>query len=221
MEQLLKGIGEGKLLESPPHLEPEDSLFSPTMFNVIKEYRLTVGEHLMGALALEAQSLAPSWEREEIATLVCTPAFYPEWALWVVGERRAGFWVLMTEADQNIWYSTRGGVEIHHSPTMKKSELAIDLGGEICDVWRSILSQTRYPKEPWGGCDGVSYHFAYSKKGIPAMAGKTWCPGAATTPGKLVSLAYMLKDYVRDPANQDAFLHAINEHLAWFRSHSN
>jgi hypothetical protein len=189
----------------------------------MRVYELIVAESLLGAAECEAQLLAPDWQREETASLVCIPAFSPEWALCVVGDRKLGFWVLLTEAEENIWYSTRGDQETPRSPSVKKhrTELATELGAAVCDIWSRVLSQTRYPQAPLpGACDGVTYHFAYSKKGIPATAGKTWSPLESTIPGKLTALANNIKDYVRDPANQDVFLNLINNHLEWFRSHS-
>ena len=210
-------------LKRSTYLEPEDSPFWPTRAIGMRVYESMVAESLVGAAECEAQSLAPVWQREETASLVCIPSFTPEWALWVVGERKAGFWVLLTEAEENIWYSTRSEQEVPRSPSVKKhrTELATELGAAVCDIWSRVLSQTRYPQEPLlGACDGVTYHFAYSRKGMPATAGKTWSPVESTIPGKLTALAHSIKDYVRDPANQDVFMQVINDHLEWFRSHS-
>jgi hypothetical protein len=71
------------------------------------------------------------------------------------------------------------------------------------------------------GNDGVYYHFAYWVVGNHPLAGKTWSPEETTVPGKLAALGHNLKDYVQDPANQDVFLKMIDDHLAWFQSHSN
>src|SRR4051794_39765094 len=75
-------------LERSPYLEPEDSPFWPAKPARIKAFELTVVESLVGAATCESESLAPAWLREETASLVCIPAFSPEWALWVVGERK-------------------------------------------------------------------------------------------------------------------------------------
>jgi len=81
----------------------------------------------------------------------------------------------MTETQENIWYSMRSGEKIPRTPSVKKlwTKLPIELGAGICDIWSKVLSQTRYPHAPFlDGCDGITYHFAYSRKGIPAMAGR-------------------------------------------------
>src|SRR4051794_13293328 len=102
----------GKLLEdakpvarSSPYLEPEDSPFS--RHSGIRFYEKMLGESLLGEAEREAQLLAPAWQQEEEAILVCLPSFVPEWALSVVGDRQAGYWVLLVEAQESLWSSTR------------------------------------------------------------------------------------------------------------------
>lgn len=207
--------------EASPYLEPEDSPFSPTRRGAITDYELLVAESLRGAEECEARSLAPGWQLEETAGLACGPSFEAEWMLWVVGERTAGFGVLLLEAETSMWYSDKSGPEMFHQPLVKKhrAEFAKDLGGAVCDVWSSVTSQTRYPRKLLDGrCDGVTYHFVYSRKGLPATAGKAWSPVETTIPGKLAALAHSVRDYVRDPENQDAFLQAVKDHFLWFQS---
>jgi hypothetical protein len=206
--------------ELTPHLEPEDSPYSPVRFE-LGSYDLVVFTSLLVTAEREAESLAPRWQREEMAGLVCKPSFAPEWALRVEGDRKLGFWVILTEAEKNLWYSTRGESEMLSPVSVKRSSNELDktVGTAVCNVWSKVLSQTRYSENPFLGCDGVTYHFAYSKRGIPATAGKTWSPAETTIPGKLVALACSLKDYARDPDNQDAFLQAVNDQLAWLEAH--
>lgn len=106
--------------ESSPYLEPEDSLFSMALSGGVGTYMLAVATSLLGAAECEARLLAPIWQRDETASLVCLPSFEPEWALWVVGARRVGFWVLLAEADRSIWHSMRGELETPDSVPLKK-----------------------------------------------------------------------------------------------------
>jgi hypothetical protein len=221
IDLILSLLKDAKPVPCSPYLEPEDSRFS--LAPGMRVYEQMLAESLLEAAEREAQSLAPAWQREEKASLVCLPSFEPEWALWVVGERKAGFWVLLTEAEKTIWYSTTNNPERPRPPSVKihRSELATDLGRAVCDIWSRVLSQTRYPREPLqGACDGVTYHFAYSRKWIKETAGKTWSPEEETVPGKLVGLSHALRDYAKDSANQDVFLKVIQDHLEWFQTHS-
>ena len=191
-------------------------------------YERMLTETLLAVAVREAKSLTEwPWQREEKASLVCVPTFEPEWALLVVGERKAAFWVLFVEAQKSLWYSTnnwysaKGDPEIPSPPPVEihRNELNPSLAGAVCDIWSRVLLQTRYPQEPLDGCDGVTYHFAYSGKGKLAMAGKTWSPEEETVPGKLVGLSHALRDYAKDAANQDVFLTVIEDHLEWFQTH--
>lgn len=214
---------------STPYLEPEDSPFSrgPGM----RFYEEMLAESLLGAAEREAQSLAPAWLRDEEAILICLPAFQPEWALSVVGDRKSGYWALSVEGQKSLWYSTKlwystggdSGIPCPPSVNIYRTELAADLGGAVCDIWNRVLSQTRYTQERCLGCDGVTYHFSYSRrgiKGIPKISGKTWSPSADSVPGKLVGLSYALRDHAKDSANQDVFQNVIRDHLEWFQTHS-
>lgn len=201
--------------EPTPYLEPEDSPYSPRTW-WIRSYELTVARTLLEPAELQCK------EYKEIATLVCLPSFEPEWALLIAGERKTAFSVLLTEVGENTWYRALKK-EVPNSsavPQMHQSRLPMERAEAICDIWRKILSRTRYPKESQMGCDGVSYHFAYCGLGN-LLAGKTWSPEETSVPGKLVALGGALRDFVRDPANQDVFLNVIDDHLAWFASHSN
>jgi hypothetical protein len=209
IQRLLKN---GKPAPRSPYLEPEDSPFSrgPGM----RLYEEMLAASLLVATESESQSLAPAWQQEERAILVCLPSFQPEWTLSVVGNRKAGYWVLLVEAQKSLWYSTTfwystagdPGIPCPPSVNIYRSELAATLGGAVCDIWSRVLSQTRYPPERWSGCDGVTYHFAYCRsgiRGIPERSGKTWSPEEESVPGKLVGLSHALGDYAKDSANQD------------------
>jgi len=210
---------------STPYLEPEDSPFSrhPGM----KLYEQMLAESLLGAAEREAQSLAPAWMQEERAIVVCLPTFRPEWALSIVGERKAGYWVLTPQAQESLWSSTRFWYSRESDPAIpcppsvniSRSKLAADLGADICDIWRQVLSQTRYPQKPCDGCDGETYHFTYSGKGMPERSGKTWSPAADSVPGKIVGLSHAVRDYATDSANQDVFLKVLQDHIEWLQTH--
>jgi hypothetical protein len=205
------------------HLEPEQSPFSRR--SGMRFYEQMLAESLLGAAESEARSLAPVWMQEEKAILVCLPSFRPEWALSVVGERKAGYSVVMVEAQESLWSSTRFWYSKEGDPTMAcppsvniyRNKLAADLGGGVCDIWNRVLSQTRYPQLPWYGFDGESYHFTYARKGVPERSGKTWSPAEDSVPGKIVGLSHALGDYAKDSANQDVFLQVIQDHIEWFQ----
>ena len=211
-----------------PCLEPEDSPFSLDVG--IRFYEQMLTESLLGSTQREAQSLAPIWQQEENAILICLPSFQPEWTLSVVGDRSSRYWVLLAEAQSSLWlsttswYSTAGNpFPVPPSVKIYRSEMAADLGGEVCEIWRRVLSQTRYPQEHCDGCDGVIYHFTYSRrgtKGIPRRSGKTWSPEEDSVPGKLVGLSHTLADYAKDPVNRDVFLEVIQDRVRWFQERS-
>ena len=51
------------------------------------------------------------------------------------------------------------------------------------------------------------------------LAGKTWSPDSATTPGRLVALSHQLRGYVRAvEAERAALLSQIRDTLFWFES---
>jgi hypothetical protein len=208
--------------ESDAYLEPEDSPFSPPLKLAIRAYELMVAKSLLEPAEVVFRSTAYRDPQKEIASLVCLPSFEPEWALCVAGERMSGFSVLLTEAKKNIWYSSRNP-EVGFPIAVSKSEgqLAADLGGAICDVWRKVLSQTRYPKElqTSGRCDGVTYHFAYwGVRGGSLLAGKAWSPAEESVAGKLVAVSHALRDYLGEagPSRQQ-IVQTIEEHLAWLQ----
>jgi hypothetical protein len=201
--------------KASPYLEPEDSPFSPPPGRWgITAYELKLARTLLEPIELEARGEG----YKEIASLVCLPSFEREWAVWIAGERKTGFSALLTEAEKNIWYST---LTAEVAPVrMYQCQLPTDRAGAICDIWKRILAQTRYPQESKLGCDGVYYHFGYWGKGSPPLAGKIWSPEETTVPGKLADFGRTLRDYVKDTANQDVFLRAIEDHLEWFQTHS-
>ena len=138
------------------------------------------------------------------------------------GERKEGFWAVMTETQENIWYSMRSGEKMPRTPSVKKlwTKLPIELGAGICDIWSKVLSQTRYPRALPGWLRRHHVPFCLFEKRDSCNGGKTWSPLGTTIPGKLTTLAQGIKNYVRDSANQGVFLQVINDHLEWFRSHS-
>ena len=208
---------------STSHLEPEGSPFS--RHPGLRLYEHMLAESLLGAGEREAQLLAPPWMQEEKAIFVCLPSFRPEWALSVVGERKAGYWALMVEAQESLWsstkfwYSKEGNPKIPRPPSVNiyRNKLDADLGGGVCDIWSRVLSETRYPQMPGHGCDGESYYFTYARKGVPERSGKTWSPAEDSVPGKIVGLSHAVGNYVKDSANQDVFLKVMQDHIEWFQ----
>ena len=74
---------------------------------------------------------------------------------------------------------------------------------EICsrirDAWITVLLRTRYPdpSELRAGVDGVTFHFSAWQRGIGVLSGKIWSPERQSVPGKLVSLAFAMRNYAR------------------------
>jgi hypothetical protein len=220
VSQFLELVKDAKPLprESSPYLEPEDSAFSPLRRWAISAYEEKVAQTLLEPIERASRGDG----HKEIASLVCLPSFRPEWAFWIAGERKTGFSVLLTEPEESIWYSTLTA-EMQFSEArvrMYQCELPMHRAAAICDIWRSILSQTRYPKKSDLGCDGVYYHFGYWGVGSLPLAGKTWSPEETTVPGKLAELGHTLRDYVKDTANQDVFLKVMEDHVEWLQAHS-
>jgi hypothetical protein len=221
IRELLKSA-KTVVFPTSPYLEPEDSPFSPPLTLVLKEYELIVASTLFESLESDCESMSDQRHRET-ASLVCIASHGPEWALWVVGERKTGFSVLWAETEKNIWYRRLLAEEPTPVSIRKsQSQLPTELGGAICDNWRKVLSQTRHSEVREGGCDGVMYHFAHwSVSTGTRMAGKTWLPPEQTFPGKLVLLSKALKDYALDKGESNRqIVQRIEEHLAWFQTNT-
>ena len=220
--EILKNAPRGKLkLKGTSHLVPEDSSFRIGPGGMVA-YELLVADILLGAAEREAKSIAARSQFEETAGMVCVPSREPEWALRITGDRIGSFWVVLTEAVSNIWGCMRTDETLQTLPSVKgyRAELGKELGAAVCDIWREVLSQTRHARHPVQLNDGVTYHFVYFRQGVGTFAGKTSPLHEGTAPGRLAGIARILRDFVRDPENQDAFLQALKDNIAWFQSHS-
>jgi len=218
----------GGLLHATPadpilHLEPEGSPFyGPSTWT----YNRIIAKSLLEPGWAEVQPIARELLHPEIASVLCLHSWKPNWALWVVGESRYGYSVVLTEPDYQsaepdifLPTGTESQPSIPVKPTKKRrSDLTSNLGTQICSIWRRVLSATRYPKVPiLGACDGVTYHFGYEGKETNPMYGKTWSPGQQTVPSQLAALSNTLRDYIRttNPSEQQID-QRIAAHLAWF-----
>jgi hypothetical protein len=222
IRELMKGA-KTVFVPTSPYLEPEDSPFSSPLTLVLKEYELIVASTLFKSLESACESIICEQRHRETASLVCIPSHRPEWALWVVGERKTGFSVLWAEAEGNIWLRRCLAKEPKPTSIRKsQSQLPTELGGAICDIWRKVLSETRHPEVRDGGWDGVMYHFGHwSVSTGTRMAGKTWSPPEKTFPGKLVSLSVALKDYALDKGeSKRQIVQRIEDHLAWLQTNT-
>jgi hypothetical protein len=220
IRELLKNT-KTVLVPTSAYLEPEDSPFSLPLTLALKEYELIVASTLLESLESDCESIMCDQRHRETASLVCIPSHRPEWALWVVGERKAEFWVLWAEAERNIWLRRFLAEEpMPMSIRKSQSQLPTELGAAICDIWRKVLSQTRHPEVREGGWD--VYHFAHWSVGTGTrMAGKTWSPPEETFPGKLVSLSKALKDHALEKGESNPqVIQRIEGHLAWLQTHT-
>jgi len=201
------------------HLEPENSPFEARGEWRICAYEVAVARALLEPMQFECRGN----HCDEIACIACLPSFQPEWAVWVAGNRKTGFSVLLNEAEANIWYSAQLADE--GPPPASKVKLYTcplpsDRAIAICDIWKGILSQIKHPEKPRLGCDGVYYHFSYWRPPSSSLAGKIWLPGKKTVPGRLAALGHALGSYAQDEPNRDVFMTVIEDHLAWFSKNS-
>jgi len=129
--------------------------------------------------------------------------------VWVRREAEGAFSVLMSQAERNMSIPARDS----------RSDLAAELGQSVCEVWRRVLSRTRYSEERNFGCDGVDYHFAYWARGI-VMEGRTWSPPDGTVPGMLAALSQSLRDYVQNTGQaNEPIMERIKQQAAWLLAH--
>ena len=204
------------------HLEPEDSPFWGSSTWISSQ---VFTKSLLEPGWAEVSSITRELVHPEITSVVCLPRGMPSWALWVVGEGRYGYSVVSTEpdyqsAEPDILLPT--GIESQPSILMRpvkklQRDLSKNLGTRICDIWRKVLSETRYPKSSISGrCDGTTYHFGYENKETNPMYGQTWSPAEQTQAGQLAALSHSLRDYLRaaGPSEQQ-IVQKIEAHLAW------
>jgi len=225
-EDLLKSIlNEAKILpiRGSAHLEPEDSPLSAPVMVGIWLYKLMVAKRLLEPADVQSRSIAEGRGNQEVASVVCLPSFGREWLLWTVGQRKAGYSIILIEAEQSIWHSYREeNVSLSESVNSSKRELATEIALPVCAAWEKVLSQTRYDSKEREFIvrDGVAYHFGYWGVGTKPMAGKTRSPDQSTVPGKLVSLGHALRDYAKTGSSPNRQVEeTIAEHLDWFQTH--
>jgi hypothetical protein len=207
------------------HLEPEDS---PFWGSATWDSSRVAAKSLLEPGWAEVSSIARELLHPEIASVVCLPTWRPFWALWVVGEGRYGYSVVSTEPDYQsaepdilLPTGSESQPSIPTRPVKKlRRDLGKDLGTPICDIWRKVLSRTRYPKSSISGrCDGTTYHFGCENKETNPMYGQTWSPAEQTQAGQLAALSHSLRDYLRaaGPSEQQ-IVQNIEAHLARLRA---
>jgi hypothetical protein len=214
------------------YLEPEDSPFSSAFDDPMRQL---ISTRLVEPGKTEVDSIAARSLHPETSSLVCFPTYQPQWTLWVVGEVKFGYSVVSTEFDftspeneitsQDFIESTdlSGTVDALDSVmvrALKKrvSPIPTEMGAAVCDVWRRVLLLTRYSEDESAGCDGVTYHFGYGRRGSAPMAGKTWSPPEDSLPGMLASISQSLRDHVRTGERSDnQILQRIDEQLSSIR----
>jgi hypothetical protein len=189
-------------LPASAYLEPEDSLFSCPPRALLDKELLKLATTLLTPLG----SLVENYSMyRRTATVVCTGVYTRPWALYVHEETPSKFFVFWDEA-----HLSQAPVQV------QQYRLPAELGGAVCDAWERVLSQTRYPKEPYvSPCDGVLYHFGF-RSAYRNMAGKTWSPPEETQPGKLAVLAHTLRDYSEGNGQSESqIVRRIEDHVEW------
>lgn len=192
------------------HLEPEDSVYSG-IASFEPGYDQALIASFRDAFEDDVQARAivePSFETEFAVGIKETEGHY--WIFYQeVSEQLWQYSVLdMMKKGQITSASTDGkSTTLQEIEKLEKSlppdpkdvkvircEYQIEraLGVRIVDVWRRMLLETRYSKEPTMGLDGTIYHF-YAKNGYRRMAGQTWTPDPATKPGILAEMSYDMK----------------------------
>jgi hypothetical protein len=68
------------------------------------------------------------------------------------------------------------------------------VAADITDVWKRMLEEVRSDDDLSIGLDGETYHFSMTANGR-ALAGQAWSPYHKTRVGKLVTIAYAMRDY--------------------------
>jgi hypothetical protein len=209
------------------HLEPESSPLSRSATWMLEH---AAAKYLLEPGWAEVESIARELLHPEIASVLCLPSWSISWSLWIVGEKRYGYSIISTEPNFD-WSEINPASpesDIQLSPPeipikLLRSDLASELGAPICNVWKKISSQTRYPKVPiLGACDGVTYHFGYEGRGINPMGGQTWSPARQTAPGELAACSHTLRDFLREAeTSKPQLLQDIKAHLVWFQTHEN
>lgn len=76
-----------------------------------------------------------------------------------------------------------------------KIEVDWQLAALIHHVWINALFETRYPKTPTGGLEGVEYEFSAFIVGFGKLRGRTWSPRADAPPKWLVALGRKIIDW--------------------------
>lgn len=69
------------------------------------------------------------------------------------------------------------------------------LANDIIFVWREMVYETKYPREPNMGLDGETYHFSAKMWGNVNYAGKVWSPPSDSKTGKLVAISELMYEY--------------------------
>lgn len=191
------------------HLIPEDSVFSSLM------------DFQPGYLQIEMHVFAPAFEQDVLARVIAEPAFGDEFAVGVkkTGDTYSIFYDV---APEDLWdYSVlelmkKGEVasskegrsttadeikkleaQLSSDPNVIKlveCELLIDAssGQNLVSIWRTLLLETHYDRQPTIGIDGAFYHFSMSSD-HQQFAGKVWSPPEQSNIGRLVSIAYAIK----------------------------
>jgi hypothetical protein len=214
----------GTPVRFPNHLEPEDSAFDgPRSLFAYQQ-----AAHLLQPAEAEIRSIVSELLYPEIVRVTCLPTYSVAWTLAIVGERKFGYTLLLTEPSYSMppigiaapsdLPRPEDDEAISAQPIIhRRSEMQPELAGPICAVWRRVVSETRYPAQPLlGKCDGESYHFAYRHhlKSLP-MAGQTWSPPEDSVPGNMVALSSALRTLALRQGAPSEAIQKIQSHLEW------
>ncbi|WP_435016936.1 hypothetical protein TA3x_004519 [Tundrisphaera sp. TA3] len=69
------------------------------------------------------------------------------------------------------------------------------LADEIRSLWERMLLETKHPKTPGRGLDGITYYFSAWVRGYGEISGQVWSPKEGSKAEKLTRLAKAIGDY--------------------------
>ena len=182
----------------------------PSIADPKSQARMSGPDHL-----LPLDNDDPEWRRPYVAKLnaklkpedfafarmMCRPSFEGESLVFIHGgekdrelEKTEKFQVTARIAHESIWYSLPD-----HNEEKKDKEVTIStstaplekaLAVRLVKVWNQMLERTRKPDEDTAGLDGVTFEFS-----VPGKVGETWSPGEGVSPGMLVQVGTVLREY--------------------------
>lgn len=164
------------------HLRPH---YSPLFSDFRHDYDRLLNELLFTRIGIGAQ-----WK----VSALCMPSFDAEWSIEVRGTRFDGVLVILHAAHSNIWLSRSAPPEVRRS-IVSISEATAEV---IRSAWLKMLLGARHDADAEIALDGVTYYFD-----ADSMSAQTWSPRPDSAPGRLVTLAELLRRYAEEGGSDE------------------